>query len=686
MLVPFRWLKDYVSIKKSPREVADILTMAGLEVEGIERSGDDHILDISLTPNRGDCLSMIGIAREVSAVTGMKLKYPKFRVPESDPRPYIKVRIDNKALCSRYTGRVIKGVNVGPSPDWLKKKLEAAGIRSINNIVDVTNYVMLEYGQPLHAFDYNKLSAGLVRVATPEKTVKFKTLDGVDRQIKKDTLLIWDGETPVAVAGIMGGHKSEVDEGTNTLFLESACFDPISVRKSSSRLGLRTESSFRFERGIDILNVNSALDRASALISEIAGGLLCKMVDVYPKKYSPRYIKLNYDQTNALLGTSLSNVKVQGLLTRMGAQVEDAFNHFQVEVPSYRNDIEREVDLIEEVARLHGYQKIAPAPPGAKIAASPVDHRRKKTRMIKQLFCQRGYFEVINFSFMNEDILPVLKITEDDPRSRVVKIVNPLRQEEALMRTFLLPSLLENLKYNLNRGVRGIRLFELSRVFVRKSSSEKLPEENLHLAGIALNEKLHDLWKTGEDDYYRIKGDVDSLLNALGLNDIQLERSSEPFLHAGKSADIYIGGKKAGYAGILSPDIISSLDIPVHKTGIGIFEVDLEMMMSASDQPPVFRSFSVYPYVQRDISIIIDAAKNAQDVLAVLRSFKTDLIDEIKVFDYYRGKNIPEGKASLAFSITYRSFDRTLNEEEVDGVHSQLVEHLIKKTGAELRA
>jgi len=686
MLVPFSWLKEYVSTKKSPREVADMLTMAGLEVEAVERTGDDHVLDISLTPNRGDCLSVLGIAREVAAVAGKKVKYPKIQLRDPDPRPYIKVRIEDKVLCRRYAGRVIRGVKVGPSPDWLKMKLESSGIRSINNVVDITNFVMLEFGQPLHAFNFDKLGARLIRVAKAGRTVRFRSLDGIDRQVKKDTLLIWDGDVPVAIAGIMGGFESEVDETTTSIFLESACFDPISVRKSSSQLGLRTESSFRFERGIDLVNVDRALDRASFLISDIAGGHICKMVDVYPKKFAPRYIKLNYGRANHLLGTGLSNSKVQDLLMRTGAQVEDTFNHFQVEVPSYRNDIERDVDLIEEVARLHGYQKVTPRPPAVKIGASQVDARMKKTRMIRQLLWQRDYSEVINFSFMNEDILPVLKIAGNDIRSNAVKIINPLRQEESLMRTFLLPSLISNLQHNVNRGMRDVRLFEISRVFLRKNTSEKLPAENLHIAAISMSEELHTLWKTVEDGFYRLKGSVDALLNSLHIRDYAWERSKEPFLHPGKSTDLFVQGKKTGFVGMLSPDILPLLDINVQKAGTGVFELDLDFLLSVSSVPCVYEAFSVYPYMQRDLSILVDAGKSAQDVLNVLRSFKSELIDDIIVFDYYRGKNIPEGKVSLAFSVTYRSYDRTLSDEEVEGVHKQMVEHLVKKTGAELRS
>jgi len=687
MLVSIEWLKEFISIRQSPEEVADLLTMAGLEVDSSEEVNGDTVLEIDLTPNRGDCLSVIGIAREISAVTGRKIRMPRFRLPSEDKRSWMKVSIDNRDLCPRYAGRIIKGVKIGESPDWMKRRLEASGIRPINNIVDVTNYVMLEYGQPLHAFDLDRLKAGHIRVATPSRTIRFKTLDGAERKITKDMLLIWDGDRPVAVAGVMGGLDSEVSDGTTSIFLESACFNPSSVRRTSSALGLRTESSFRFERGIDILGVDRALDRASFLISELAGGLLCKKVDVFPRKYRPRRIKVHVDRVNALLGTNLSRTRIQDLIARTGAFVEDFDEYLHVEVPSYRNDLEAEVDLIEEVARLYGYHRIAPAAPEVKVEAARPGRMRKTTVSARHLLCSRGYTEVINYSFMNPEALDLLEIPEKDYRRRAIPIMNPLRQEESLVRTTLIPSLIENFVYNFNRGMRSIKLFETARVFIDKGvKNGRLPQENNRISGLYFDDSSHLLWDTGLDPYFHVKGDADALIQDMAVRDGVWERSSEPFLHPGRSADFRIGDEKAGVVGVLSPEVVRRLDLKTGDTPIVVFDFDLDMLMQHSSAAKIYEKFSRFPSVQRDISILVDAEKTAQDLLDTMREFRSDLISDIKVFDYYRGGNIPGGKASLAFNITYRSFERTLSEEEVDSVHKDFVDFLLEKTGAVLRS
>jgi phenylalanyl-tRNA synthetase beta chain len=686
MLISFDWLKEFINIRQSPEEVAGMLTMSGLEVDSSEVREGDTIFDVDLTPNRGDCLSVLGTARELCAVSGRKIKMPRFRMPSEDKRSWIKVSIENRDLCPRYAGRVIKGVKVEESPDWLKMKLEKSGIRPINNVVDVTNYVLLEYGQPLHAFDLEKLAEGHIRVASPGKSVAIVTLDGVKRRISKEMLLIWDGDTPVAVAGVMGGLSSEVSAGTTGIFLESACFDASSVRRTSSRLGVKTESSFRFERGIDILNVDRALDRASYLISELAGGLLCKGVDVFPRKYRPRSIKLKYKSVEDLLGITLSGTKVQDLISRTGAQIEDDDEYLHVEVPSYRNDIESEVDLIEEVARLYGYHKIKPVAPRVSVSTSGTIGTRKKIGSIKQLFCSRGYTEVINYSFMNPIMIGVLNIPENDPRANAVPIMNPLKQEESLARTMMVPSLIDNLIYNYNRGIKGIRLFEISKVFIgRNKKGERLPEEILKVGGISLAEKAHQLWSSGAEDFYTVKGDLDAMISELYATTVIWERSSEPFLHPGKSADLVINKNRVGFVGVLSPEILSELDVKIHNADVIVFEFDLDMILKEAGKRTVYERFSKYPFVQRDISILVDAEMSAQDVLIILRTFKSDLIDDVRVFDFYKGKNIPEGKVSLAFSVTYRSVDRTLSEEEIDNLHNDLTRYVLDKTGGKLR-
>jgi phenylalanyl-tRNA synthetase beta chain len=429
------------------------------------------------------------------------------------------------------------------------------------------------------------------------------------------------------------------------------------------------------------------MDRASYLISELAGGLLCRKVDVFPRQYRPRAVKLKYERVNDLLGLNLSRAKMQDLVSRTGANVEDLDDYLHVEVPSHRNDIENDVDLIEEVARLYGYPRISSEAPMIVVEAMPVNESRKKINSLKHLFCSRGYYEVINYSFMNPDVIETLKIGKDDPRTKAVKIVNPLRQEESLVRTSLVPSLLDNLIHNYHRGAKIIKIFEISKVFTNKNSKgEKLPQEGTRIGGLSLDEKEHQLWNSNIDDFFSVKGDIDAMVKELSILSGRWERSKEPFLHPGRSADLIINKKKAGFIGILSPEVIRKLDLKMHGVDTVLFEFDLDLLFASTEKRDVYERFSRYPHVQRDISLLVDTDKSAQDVLSIIASFKSDLLFDTRVFDFYRGKNIPEGRVSLAFSVTYGSYDRTLSEEEIDAVHNDLVEYVIDKTGGELRS
>ncbi len=687
MIISYNWVKEFIDIDLSAKQVAELLTMSGLEVDSVEKKGKDHIIDIDLTPNKGDCLSILGVARELSAISGKKLKMPGFKLPAQDKSAPVKISIEDRELCGRYAGRVIRGIKVKASPKWMQKRLESMGVRPINNIVDVTNYVMLEYGQPLHAFDLDKLRSGHIRVATPGKKISFSTLDGVKRQIAPDMLMIWDGDVAVAVAGVMGGLESEVSDDTTSIFLESACFNASSVRRTASGLGIKTESSFRFERGIDLLGVDKALDRASFLISELTGGQLCRGVDVFPDKHRARNVKVSYQRVNDLLGLSLSRSRIKNLISRTGAKVKELADSVRVEVPSYRNDIEGDVDIIEEVARLYGYHNIPSHAPALKVTAGHDGSSRKRINHVKQLMCSRGYSEVINYSFMNPDMLNALNISNDDERRMTVSILNPLRQEESLLRSTLLPSLIENLVHNYSRGERVVKIFEVSRVFIKKSrKSDKLPDEGLRIGGLLIDDRSQQLWKSGVDPYYKVKGDMDSILNLMSVENMSWKRSVEPFLHGGRSADLLIKGKKTGYIGVLSPGLVEGLGIKLHGADVLVFELDLESVMSTSKSTAIFEKFSRFPFVRRDISLLVDAATTSQDILEEMKGYRNDLIQDIEVFDRYSGKGIPEGKASYGLGVTYRSFDRTLSEEEIDSIHDGLVEWLLERTSGEIRA
>jgi phenylalanyl-tRNA synthetase beta chain len=687
MRVPFEWLNELVSVTASAEGVAEKLTMIGFEVEAIEQVDDDTVFEINVTPNRPDCLSIIGIAREVSAAFQVPLKMPPHDIQSALPNPDFSVDILNPELCNRYAGRVLRNVVISDSPEWIRKRLEKCGIRSINNVVDITNYVLLEYGHPLHAFDADTIMGRKLRVATPEtvsgKKTKIKTLDGIDRDIPGDSLLIWDADEPIAIAGVMGGIETEVNDVTKDIFLESAYFDPLSVRRTSKRLNLTSESSYRFERGTDIEFLEKALNRTALLISEIAGGNIHEIVDAYPVKYNPESIQIRYEKINRILGTEISKEELLEIMDRIEITAEDRGEFFIVYPPAYRRDIKRESDVAEEISRLYGYDKIPVRVPRSPLSSSQSDKRMETTVRIREGMRKSGFTEVINYSFMSPSSLDMIDILEGDRRRNTIAIQNPLRKEESLLRTTLVPSLIENLKYNLDRGIKDIRFFEISKVF--EDTGEQLPLEKLMLGGIFYREKVPSLWKEETHGFFITKGAIESLFGELKIKGYSFTPSSEPFLNTGQSSDIHISESPLGYIGVLAPDIIERLDLKKKKIEVVLFELNLNSLVSSMPDSMQYSPVPRYPYVERDIAIVVDEAIPASEITRIILAFPLEIIEEVSIFDYFKGGNIPAGKKSLAFSIVYRSKEKTLTDEEVERLHSSLVEHIIKTTGGELR-
>ena len=687
MRVPFEWLKELVSITATAEEVAERLTMIGFEVEGMEQADDDTVFEVNVTPNRPDCLSIIGLAREASAAFMVPLKMPLHDIQSALPNPDFSVEILNPELCNRYAGRVIRNVVISDSPEWIKKRLEKCGIRSINNVVDITNYVLLEYGHPLHAFDADTIHGRKIRVGTPDtvsgKKTKIKTLDGLVREIPGDSLLIWDADEPIAIAGVMGGLETEVNDGTKDIFLESAYFDPLSVRRTSKQLNLTSESSYRFERGTDIEFLEKALNRTALLISEIAGGNIHEIVDAYPVKYNPESIQIRYEKINRILGTEISKEELLEIMDRLEITAEDREEFFIVYPSAYRRDIKRESDVAEEISRLYGYDKIPVRVPRSPLSSSQSDKRMETTVRIREGMRKSGFTEVINYSFMSPSSLDMIDIPEGDRRRNTIAIQNPLRKEESLLRTTLVPSLIENLKYNLDRGIKDIRFFEISKVF--EDIGEQLPLEELMLGGIFYREKVPSLWKEETHGFFITKGAIESLFGELKIKGYSFTPSSEPFLHKGQSSDIQISDSSMGYIGILAPDIIERLDLKKKKMEVVLFELNLNSLVSSMPDSMQYSPVPRYPYVERDIAIVVDEAILSSEITRIILGFPSEIIEEVSIFDYFKGGNIPAGKKSLAFSIVYRSKEKTLTDEEVEKLHSSLVTHIIKTTGGELR-
>lgn len=714
MHVPFSWLKEFIDIKESPHEVAHKLTMIGLEVEAVEQIDGDIVFEINVTPNRADCLSIIGIARELSAVYKIPLEFPEHSILAETSELDFNVDIVDIDLCHRYAGRVVKNLNIGHSPDWLKKRLESCGIRSINNVVDVTNYVLLELGHPLHAFDLKTIKGHRIIVGTPKRVkgqgamVRIKTLDGIERQIPDESLLIWDEERPIAIAGIMGGIETEVSDSTVDIFIESAYFEPVSVRRTSKAIGLKTESSYRFERGTDIKMLKKALDRTAYLMKEVAGGTICGKIDIYPKSYKPDEINVRYNKVNEILGLKLTKKEIVDCLDGLGFEMKKMANSLKIKPPAYRRDIKMEVDVIEEIARIYGYDRISAQLPKATIMSQEPMVKGRESEIknnIKQAFLKSGFTEVINYSFMGIQDIDLLGIREDDERRNLVQIKNPLKIEESFMRTTLIPAFIKNMMHNLSHGNRELRLFEIAKVFISQKSEEKtqtafsLPVEREHLAALCYKEKSKTLYRDDAPDFYIVKGVIEAILNDLKIYDYSFVRSSEPFLHPGQSADIYIVkgqnkdsdikhediGIKIGYIGALSPIILDSLAIKVHKPSIIVMEIDIDRMIPYAMPVVKYRPLPRYPYIERDTAIIVNIGLEASSLLKWLKSYPSDLIEEVYIFDVYQGKNIPEGKKSIAFNVRYRATDRTLRDEEIDILHKSLNNYILEKTNGQLR-
>ncbi len=684
MRVSFEWLKDFVDITASPQEVADRLTMAGLEIEGIETIDGDPVFEVNVTPNRPDCLSILGVAREVAASFRLPLKIPFSTISDEVSSRDFKVEILDPALCNRYTGRLITGVTIGDSPQWLKDRLEKCGIRSLgNNVVDITNYMLLEFGHPLHAFDADRLSDRTLRVSKAGKPRVITTLDGIERNVPEEALLIWDAKEPVAVAGIMGGEESSVTTDTKNIFLESAWFEPTSIRRTSKALGLRSESSYRFERGTDIEFLVKALDRAVLLMKETGGGSIHGIVDSYPVRYEPPVIEVSYERVNSLLGTSIKKAEMLGILSGIEMKTNDRGDVFTLSPPAYRRDVREPIDVVEEVARLYGYTNIPVKLPKPPLSAGTPSRKEAAIRTVHESMRKAGFTGVVNYSFMNPSQLDMLGIAADDERRRHLSVRNPLRREDSLMRTTLVPSLLNNFIYNLSRGIREIRFFEVSRVFIDKG--ERLPSERLRLGGIFYRENAPSLWKEDAAAFFVAKGALQSLFEELKVRGISYAPSSEVFLHRGKSADISAGGKGLGFIGEIGPSVVEHLDLKVSRPEIIVFEIDLDEFIPLVPEKTVYSPIPKYPAIERDVAIILDEAIPSSQVMEYIKGYRSELLESADIFDHYRGKNIEKGRKSLAFRIVYRGAERTLTDAEVESVHQGLVEHLLKATGGELR-
>jgi phenylalanyl-tRNA synthetase beta chain len=648
----------------------------------------DTIIDISITPNRPDCLCVIGVAREIAALTHQKVRYPFPSLSGKGEEIHQKtsVTILDPDLCPRYVARMIEGVKIGPSPHWMRNRLEKVGIRSINNVVDMTNFVMMEWGQPLHAFAFELLEEGRIVVRRAQVGEEFVTLDGVKRTLDGEMLMICDGVKPVAIAGVMGGLNSEIKEDTKTVLLESAYFDPMSNRRTSKQVGLETEAAYRFGRGVDYGGCLSVANRAAQLIQELAGGRVVEgAVDAYPKPLKPRPIRLRLQRVHQVLGTEITAKQVKTCLEDLELDVQGGDGDFLVVTPpSFRGDLEREIDLIEEVARLDGYERIPITLPKGPPSPEVKNRELLLEREAIGILLHHGYHEVITYSFSSPASGDLIGLMPDDMRRRYVKILNPLAEDFSVLRTTLISGLMETARYNLSRKNSNLKLFELKKVFIPQEG-ERLPREIKYLAGLAIgfDQDPHWAFSPRQVDFFDVKGCVEDLLEALQIKGIKFSRAGDiPYLHPGKASKVFLGEEVLGALGEVHPQVLSHYEI--HGKAY-LFEIDFEQVVRWAREERRFQPLAKFPAVYRDLSMVVDDALEAEKLVETIWTFQQPFIDEVNLFDIYRGAPIPEGKKGVSCRIRYQAHDRTLTDEEVNQYHEKVISRLREVFRVELR-
>jgi len=651
--------------------------------EYLGRQGSDVVYDLEITPNRPDWNSVIGIAREISALTGQPLRLPEINIASApavaEPaQPVVSVRIDEPELCPRYTARVIRGVKVGPSPEWLRSALEKVGLRSINNVVDVTNFVMLETGQPLHAFDLHLLVGGKISVRRAAEGEKFTTLDGKERSLTDSMLLIADETKGVALAGIMGGQNSEINSTTADVLLESACFKPQNIRATSKKLDLRTDSSYRFERGADVGICDWASRRAAQLILDTAGGTIVEpAIDAYPAPAAPKELNLRPAKTNDLLGIEIPIETQADFLNRLGFEtVSPGDTVFRV--PTYRVDIKREADLIEEIGRFYGVDKIPSTPPRGAVGANAFDSVHDQIVEARRLLAGLGLFEAQGQTLISDAAAKL----RDNGISQVA-LQNPLSSDMNVLRPSLLPGLLDSLRHNVSRKNDDVALFEIGRVFLPAEGKFK---EERRLAIALTGRRLPTFW-SGADrdakfDIYDLKGILEEFLEFFGLRGVSFAKCEPGNLFFVESAIVQLGELALGEIGQLSPTVQKSYDL---RDAILLGELNFDSLLARRNASKSFKPLPAYPSIRRDIAMLLPEATLHEAVLNVVRQAKPQNLEKAELFDVFRGKNIPEGQKSMAYAFTYRNGDRTLTDTEVNTAHGKLVEQLRQALHATIR-
>ena len=639
---------------------------------------DEDVIEFEITPNRPDCLSILGMARETAATFGLDLRYPEIslRNEEGDINDFTQGIFVETPNCKRYYSRVVKDVKIGPSPLWLQTTLMNAGVRPISNIVDVTNFVMLELGEPLHAFDLDKLEGRKIIVRQAKQGEILTTLDGTERALGGEDIIIADANMPIGIAGIMGGLDSEITQGTTTVLLEGANFNSRHIRMTSKKFGLRTEASSRFEKGIDANLCKMAVERACQLIEEIGARTVVRgEIDVDQSSHSPRIITLRPDRARLLLGTDISEESMIDFLSRLEFKTELEGNLIKAEVPTFRDDVEGEADLIEEVGRIYGFHRVESKPLVGGLTRGERPYNKQLEIKVKSVMQGLGFNEVMTYSFISPKAYDKLNLPENAPERSYIKLTNPLGEDYSTMRTTLMSNMMELLYRNEKRGIEEVLAYEIGSVFIPKSLPVvELPEEKQVLS----------IGFYGNRDFYFLKESVQIVLERMGIRDLKFKPLiTHPSFHPGRTAEIYSGTDLMGYLGEVHPDVLENYDIR-NKVYAGI--IDFDKVVVLADQEVKYKPLPKYPAVTRDIAVVVDESILVGDLEDTIVENGEGLVESISLFDIYRGNQILENKKSVAFSIVYRSYDGTMTEDIINRIQKNTIAGLEKKHLAKLRS
>jgi len=682
MKLSYNWLKEYIAFKLNPKDLAERLTMAGLEIKSIDQKDADHIFEAEITSNRPDWLSIYGIAREIQAVTGSKLKSVNVKLPKESSSLKAPASIEDKKGCLRYTGRVIDGVQIGLSPKWLIDKIESAGIRPVNNIVDITNFCLIESGQPLHAFDYDKLEGGKIIVRKARKGEEIVTIDGIKRKLDETILVVADAVGPVAIAGVMGGKNTEVNFSTKRILLESAYFDPPAIRMAAKKLGISTESSYRFERGVDLGAVVSASNRATALICDLAKAKAVSKVSVAGAKTAAQAkIILKISKVNKILGMKIPGSKCASILKGLGLKVKQkGKDSLEVLAPLFRADLKEGIDLIEEIARVYGYDKVPETLTKISVwgKGSQKSAGRAIEETIRESLAGMGLNEVISHALISKGniVNKIMNIGD----VKLPKVQNPLSSESEALRPSALCGIMDVLSHNINRKIPDMRIFEIGKSYF--CEDDGTPSEKGVLAIALCGIKSRDWRNKTALDIFDLKGIIAALFEKLGISGYEFEAKVSPLLAPSASSSIKLDGKDIGILGKLNKAVLDGYDI---KIPIFVSELDLRPVCERAKLDQKFVELPRYPSMIRDISLIVDDKISNGEISSLIKRTCGDLAVSVKPFDLYKGEQVPKGSKSILYSVEYRASDRTLTDEEVNIFDKKIREVLAGRFNAKLR-